>query len=112
LESQIYYNRKDEYLFLIKEYRAETIDPVLFKLVFLQIYRKGMEALNILKKDFKQLSTFSIDSKSDEFGSLICEIFKNCDPLFDLEENHGITENQFRDSIEKIFFQMQKYFDE
>lgn len=79
------------------------------------MYREDNKAVKILKKDLKRLSTFSIDSKSDEFSSLITQIFEDCDALafhFDLEESYGITENQFQDSIEEIVFQMQKFFDE
>jgi len=40
LESQIYYNRKDDYLSLIEDYRRGTIDAVVFRLAFLKMYRE------------------------------------------------------------------------
>lgn len=117
LESQIYYNRKAEYLCLIEGYKTGTIDAVLFRLAFLKMYREDNKAVKILKKDFQRFSTFLIDSKSYEFSPLINQIFDDCDALtFDFdpedEESYRITKDQFRDSIETIFFQMQKFFDE
>jgi hypothetical protein len=120
LEGQISYNRKDDYLSLIEDYRRGTIDAVIFRLAFLKMSREDNQTLDILKKDLKRLSTFSIDSKSEGFSSLIGEILGICDALFDFdsEDSSEITENQFRDSenqfrdaIEQIFFEMQKFFD-
>jgi hypothetical protein len=48
--------------------------------------RENNKVPKTLKKDLKRLSTFSIDSKADEFSYLINEIFEGCDTLeFDFD---------------------------
>ena len=119
LQSQIYYNRKAEYLSLIKEYLKENAGKdgaSLFRLQFLHIYRKDNKALKtleeeILEKGLQVFSTFLLDSKSESFSKLIEQIVSDCDFLtFNPEETYGFNEDQFRDSIEKIFFQMRYQF--
>lgn len=120
LENQIYYNRKAEYIFLVEEYLRENAGEAgarLFLWEFFNIFRKDNKALEILEKEvleqsIKRLATFCIDPKSTEFSALINHIVGHCEFLtFDPEDSYGTTLDQFRDSIEKIFFKMQKYFD-
>lgn len=121
LENQIYYNRKAEYIFLIEEYLRENAGEDgarLFVWEFFNIFKKDNKALKILEKEIleqgiQKLATFYIDPKSTEFSALINQIVGSCEFLtFDPEDTYGITLDQFRDSIEKIFFKIQKYLDE
>ena len=55
LENQIYYNRKTEHIFLVKEYleqNAAKDGAILFRWKFLNIFREDNKALQILKKKF------------------------------------------------------------
>ena len=121
LENQIYYNRKAEYIFLVEEYLRENAGEDgarLFVWEFFNIFKKDNKALKILEKEILQegiqkLATFCIDPKSTEFSALINQIVGSCEFLtFDPEDTYGITLDQFRDSIEKIFFKIQKCLDE
>ena len=112
LENQIYYNRKAEYISLIEEYLRENAGEDgarLFVWEFFNIFKKDNKALEILEKEIieqgiKKLATFCIDPKSTEFSALINQIVGSCEFLtFDPEDSYGITLDQFRDSIEKIF---------
>jgi hypothetical protein len=121
LENQIYYNRKAEYIFLVEEYLRENDGKDgadLFRWEFFSIYREDNKSLENLEKEIikdglQRLSTFLIDAKSTEFSALINQIVGYCEFLtFDPEDSYGMNLDQFRDSIEKIFFNMQKYLDE
>ena len=121
LENQIYYNRKAEYIFLVEEYLRENAGEDgarLFIWEFFNIFKKDNKALKILEKEIleqgiQKLATFWIDPKSTEFSALINQIVGLCEFLtFDPEDTYGITLDQFRDSIEKIFFKIQKCLDE
>jgi len=121
LENQIYYNRRAKYIFLVEDYLRENAGEDgagLFRWEFSTIFRKDNKALKILEKEVLQeglqrLVTFLIDSKSTELSAMIKDIGSDCEFLtFDPEDTYGINENKFRDFIEKIFFKMQKYFDE
>ena len=121
LENQIYYNRKAEYIFLVEEYLKENAGEDgarLFVWEFFKIFKKDNKALKILEKEILQqgiqkLATFCIDPKSTKFSALINQIVGLCEFLtFDPEDTYGITLDQFRDSIEKIFFKIQKCLDE
>ena len=121
LENQIYYNRKAEYIFLVEEYLKENAGEDgarLFVWEFFKIFKKDNKALKILEKEILQqgiqkLATFCIDPKSTKFSALINQIVGSCEFLtFDPEDTYGMTLDQFRDSIEKIFFKIQKCLDE
>ena len=121
LENQIYYNRKAEYIFLVEEYLRENAGEDgarLFVWEFFKIFKKDNKAFKILEKEILQqgipkLATFRIDPKSTEFSALINQIVGSCEFLtFDPEDTYGMTLDQFRDSILKIFTQMQPYLNE
>jgi hypothetical protein len=115
LENQIYYNRKVEYISLVEEYLRENAGKDgarLFVSEFFNIFKKDNKALEILEQGIKRLATFCIDPKSTEFSALINQIVGSCELLtFDPEDSYGMTLDQFRDSIEIIFFKIQNYFD-
>jgi len=121
LENQIYYSRKAEYIFLVEEYLRENAGEDgarLFVWEFFKIFKKNNKALKILEKEIleqgiQKPASFSIDPKSTEFSALINQIVGSCEFLtFDSEDTYGMTLDQFRDSIEKTFLQMEKYSDE
>jgi len=121
LENQIYYNRKAEYIFLVEEYLRENAGEDgarLFVWEFFNIFKKDNKALKILEKEILQqgipkLATFWIDPKSTEFSALINQIVGSCEFLtFDPEDTYGMTLDQFRDSIQKIYLKIQNFLNE
>ena len=116
LENQIYYNRKAEYIFLVKEYLRESAgedEARLFVWKFFKIFKKDNKALKVLEKEIlhqgiQKLATFQIDPKSTEFSALVNQIVGSCEFLtFDPEDTYGMTLDQFRDSIQKIYLKIQ-----
>lgn len=60
----------------------------------------------------KELLSFQINSKSEVLSSFLIGIFKNYNELgidIDFKNNYEITEDQFNDYLEIIFFKMQRY---
>lgn len=121
LENQIYYNRKAEYIFLVEEYLRENAGEDgarLFVWEFFKIFKKDNKVLKILEKEILQqgiqkLATFRIDPKSTEFSASVNQIVGSCEFLtFDPEDTYGMTLDQFRDSIQKIYFKIQKFLKE
>jgi len=82
---------------------------------FSNIFREDNRALEILEKkipkeSIQRLDNFPIDPKSTGFSALINQIVGFCEFLtFNPNDTYGMTNDQFRDSIEKIFLQMKKY---
>lgn len=68
--------------------------------------KKSQEILD----NFEELSTFWIDLELDEFCSLFENIHKTCLYAFKFEDQKDeMPAGTFRDSIQKIFFKIQKY---
>ena len=116
LENQIYYNRKAEYIFLVEKCLRESAGEDgarLFVWEFFKIFKKDNKALKILEKEIIQqgiqkLATFQMDPKSTEFSALVSQIVGSCEFLtFDPEDTYGMTLDQFRDSIQKIYLKIQ-----
>ena len=109
-------NRKAEYIFLVEKYLRENTSEDgarLFVWGFFKIFKKDNKALKILEKEILQhgiqkLATFRIDPKSTEFSTLVNEIVGPCEFLtFDPKDTYGMTLDQFRDSIQKIYLKIQ-----
>lgn len=112
--NQVIYNRRHDYISLIKEYVTKEIDSFILRFQFFQMQREDNNTLDDLEKKHERVLNLSIDSKSGEFSLLITEIFDACDALkldSEPEEAYGLTEVQFRAFLEKIFLQMKQYAD-
>ena len=113
--SQIYFNRKSDYCSLIKKYLNETINPDIFRARFLGMVKQDIEKAEKILQDFKQLSSFSIDVNLDGFSSLFERISDTCLQAFEFgpkNNGYGIPEDEFRNSIEEIYFQLENYLNE
>lgn len=105
VEKQITYNRKEEYLLLIKEYLAEKMDPDTFRADFLRMQEEDSRSLEIMEKNLEQLINFSIDSQSkgEQFFGLINLIYDSTMLAFEFGPEDGISDDAFRASIENAF---------
>lgn len=105
VERQISYNRKDEYFSLIKEYLAKRINPSTFRGKFLKMQKTDDDTTQSIKEDLEQLSNLSIDLelKEDSFSLLIDLIYDNSMLAVEFGPENGISEDEFRVSIEKAF---------
>jgi hypothetical protein len=112
VESQISYKRKREYYSLISEYIEKVFTPQIFQWKFLKMEKEDAKAAKMITNDFKQLAIFSVDLKAVEFSSLIEEISDVSMVAKEFGPEKGISDQKFRKSIEKTFFQMQKFFEE
>lgn len=116
LENQIYYSQKADYIFLLEIYlrgNADKDETRLFVWQFFKMFKDNNKALEILEKEILQqgiprLTAFRIDPKSTEFADLINEIVNSCEFLtFDPEDSYGMTLDQFRESIQRIYLKIQ-----
>ena len=105
VERQISYNRKDEYFSLIKEYLAKKINPSTFRGKFLKMQKQDDDTAQIMKENFEQLSNFSIDLELEEgpFSLLIDLIYDNSMLTVEFGPEDGISEDEFKVSIENAF---------
>jgi len=112
LQTQIFYNNKNNYFTLIQKYLDEIINPYVFRAKFIEMVNEDMKKSHKILNDFEELSTFWIDLKLDEFCSLFENIHETCFYAFEFEdEKNLVPEDKFCDSIQKIFFKIQKYLD-
>ena len=113
LETQVFYNHKNNYFALIQKYLNETINPNIFRAQFIEMVNEDLKKSHKILNNFEELSTFWIDLELDEFCSLFENIHETCLYAFEFEDQKdAMPEDTFRDSIQKIFFKIQKYSDE
>jgi hypothetical protein len=113
VETQVFYNHKNNYFALIQKYLNETINPNIFRAEFITMVNEDLKKSHKILKNFEELSTFWIDSELDEFCSLFENIHETCLYAFEFEDTKdAMPEDTFRDLIQKIFFKIQKYSDE
>ena len=90
-----------------------TIPSHKFRARFLEMVKQDDEKAEKILQDFKKLSSFSIDGNLDQFSSLFGRISDNCLQAFEFgpkNDGYGIPEDEFRNSIEKTYFQIQNDF--
>ena len=113
--SQIHFSRKSDYYSLIKKYLNTLIPAYKFRARFLEMVKQDNEKAEKILQDFKQLSSFSIDVNLNGFSSLFEQISNNCLQAFEFgskNDGYGIPEDEFRNSIEEICFQLENYLNE
>lgn len=108
IHGQIFYNNKKFYFTLIEKYLNKTISPDIFRYQFTTMGEKDLKKANKILNNFEELSTFWIDLESYEFYCLFDHIYDICFDAFEVEDN-GMTEDIFRNLIQKSFFKIQKY---
>lgn len=106
LEKQVFYENRFQYLDLIKKYIDGEINCYAFQWDFFDLYYADLKIFDNLKENLNQSSsiTFSIDSKIENFSSLVNNLVPFCEFLDD-----GLTKEKFDLEIKKIYFDMQKY---
>jgi hypothetical protein len=110
VEDQISYERKEEYYSLISQYIEIIVTPQIFQWEFLKMEKEDAKVAKMITNDFKQLAIFSVDLKAVEFSSLIGEISDVSMVAREFSPEEGISDKEFRKSIEKTFLQMQEFF--
>ena len=112
---QFYFSRKSEYCSLIKEYLKTTIPSHIFIAKFLEMVKEDDEKAEKMLQDFKQLSSFSIDVTLNGFSSLFNQVYNSCLQAFEFghhNDDYGIPEQEFKNSIKEAFFQLEHYLNE
>ena len=103
---------KNDYFILIQKYLNEIINSYIFRAEFIKMVNEDLKKSQEILDNFEELSTFWIDLELDEFGSLFENIHETCLCAFEFEgQEDAMPETKFRDSIQKIFFKIQKYLD-
>lgn len=106
LSKQVFYENGFQYVDLINKYIDGEINCYAFQWDFFDLYYDHLEIFDNLKGNLNQsLSiTFSMDSKMENFCSLVEDLIPLCEFLDD-----GVTEERFDREIKKIYSDMQKY---
>lgn len=106
LSNQVFYDNRFQYLDLIDKYIDGEINCYAFQWDFFGLYYDHLQIFDDLKKNLNPSSSirFSINSKIENFSSLVDDLVPLCDFLDD-----GLTKEKFDQEIRKIYFDMQKY---
>lgn len=105
LISQIFFNEREKYIFLIEDYLGENLTLFEFRSKFLEMYRKDEQIFENLTKNDAELSRFSISDKSIEFSNLIESIFEYSIDILTDED----SEKSYKDAISCIIMEMKAY---
>lgn len=115
LDSHLDWETKEEYLQLLKKFISGKVDSFKFCVEFKKRNDLNGEIFDSLEANFFLLSPHE---KSREFSDFILEILDFCyshSEVFDSDisaEKLNSYELEFRDSIEKIYFQIQNFLNE
>lgn len=104
---------RDQYLELLENYKKKKIDICNFRIRFFERYESVEKVADVLKSNRVLLSP---DKNSLNFGDLLseiddcCKVYSNDPEPF--RNKFEIGDVEFRISIEKIYFKIQKYLNE
>ena len=112
IQSQMSYNRKENYFSLIDKYLGRTITPYEFRSKFLEMEKQDSEEAFIIKQDFRKLEVLTLADDLDKFSDLIIEISTLCfeyDALWE-ETMERMSESEFYSLVNNHYLQLQKAF--
>lgn len=113
VEIQVYYENRHQYSVLIQNYLNKLITPHRFRADFTLLKEEDIKKAEKILENFEELSNFWIDSDLNDFSSSFETMYDNCLSIIELEDEGGaMMETDFRNSIEKHFFKIQKYLNE
>jgi predicted house-cleaning noncanonical NTP pyrophosphatase (MazG superfamily) len=105
LENQKYWENRQKYVSVISEFLNGITTAEDFSDEFLDLWKKDRDRDRDLSK-----MNFEPDTISEEFSSLIGKVFSCCE-IFE-PESKEYDEKWLKNSIKKIFSEMQTYLDE
>jgi len=112
IESQICYNRKENYFSLIEKYLRGKIAGHEFRSKFLEMEKQDGRTAYIIKQDFQKLEVFTLADDLEEFSYLTGEISTLCleyDEIWD-GTMERMSESEFYSLVNKHYFQLAEFF--
>lgn len=109
VQDQISYQRKNEYHSLISQYIKKVLTAPKFQFEFLKMEQEDSTVAKIITDDLERLAIFATDLKALEFSSLMSEISEISMIAIEFGPEEGISDQNFRKSVEKLYFKMQKF---
>lgn len=112
VEQQINYNRKNDYLLLIEKYLSHLITSSEFQNEFLEMEKQDATKADKILQDSQQLSGFYLVENLEEFGNIVARISTLCQDIIDWGYEDGLSKDEFYDSVNNLYLQLKKYFEE
>ena len=114
LEDFSYWENKKQYLELMEKFIDGKIDGTRFDSQFCRMWRLDRDKYYRWKKDLYKQISFQPSSKIRGFGSLLSEIFTDCD-IFnndpDSREEFELSEDTLRDCVQNILIKIKDRYD-
>ena len=112
IESQIYYNRKEEYFSLIEKYLKRKLSGYEFRSKFLKMEIEDGKTAYTIARDFEKLEAFTLADDLEDFSNLIVEISTLCSEYGDIwsESMKPMSESEFYSLVNQHYFQLAKLF--
>ena len=112
IESQISYNRKENYFFLIEKYLRGEIAGHEFRSKFLEMEKQDGKTTYIIQQDFQKLEVFTLADDLEEFSDLTEEISTLCLEYNEIWDGtmERMSESEFYSLVNDYYLQLQKAF--
>lgn len=107
IESQIFFDNKENYFSLIEEYLRGKLAGRDFRSQFRKMENKDEETAYIIQQDFQKLETFTFADQLEDFSNSMVEISRLC-LEYDIVE--PMSESKFYSLVNKHYFQLAKLF--
>ena len=106
IESQIYYNRKEDYFSLIEKYLKRKLTGYEFRLKFINMETEDQKIASTIMRDFQKLEAFMLADDLEDFSNLIIKISTLCleyDIIWD-ENEKRMSESEFYSLVNNHYF--------
>jgi len=112
IDSQICYNRKENYFSLIEKYLKRKLAGRDFRSEFLKMETQDQKIAFTIEQDFQNLEAFTLADDLEDFLNLTIEISMLCleyNEIWD-ETMERMSESEFYSLVNKYYFQLAKLF--
>jgi hypothetical protein len=108
VEEQVFWTHRENFFLLMKNFLDNILDFDEFETAFSLLYRKTTEKVDMFIIDLKQIEKFQPSTRLDRFASFIGSIFRQ----FEEVEDEYCTEQEIKDSVEKVYLKFQNFVSE
>lgn len=107
VENEILYQNRKKYQSIIENFFETEEDKMVLLCAFMANFKRDQKRVDAILNDDEKLSNFQLNSKSEGFSRLLCDIFTLCDSITDQD----FDEIKFNKLLKESYSELLKFID-
>jgi hypothetical protein len=105
LEDHAFWNNREQFVLLMKNFIHDSIDMEEFEIAFSRLWWETIKAYDAFEIDLKRVKNFQPNPRSDRFGSFVTFVYRQ----FEVLEDEDCTKQEVKDIVRDVLWEIQPY---